>query len=186
MALQQDGNWTCNTGNNVEGGLPPGWCKQDPISDVSLWNDKTVFELRNAALAMKLTTVRRTFANGKTDEFKFRVNRATQPVYEVAWLAPQDAGSIELVSAGDNPLEGSMEALEQIQLFMSDEPTPRLRNNSPHWVYIGLRIGHPVDALMQLVIAPGEIEAIAQPGMRPELTWFAAEPQRTDLYAPFP
>jgi hypothetical protein len=188
MTLRKEGHWTWNDGDSVQNGLPPGWTRQDPISNVSLWSGTCVFELHNAADAMKIATVRRTFLNGKIDEFKFRVNRASDPTYRVAWLAARDVGSIKMVVAEANRLEGGMEAFDQMEITFDDRMN--LRNGSPHWVYVGLQVGvdQTLDTsfLFRRVIPPGSICVLDERGIRPKLQWFAAEPQRTDLYAPFP
>ncbi|MGF6504667.1 hypothetical protein OKW26_000470 [Paraburkholderia sp. 32] len=138
MGLSRKCNVECNY--NEEGppidGIAPGWCRQGPVDDVFMWFDKATFNFENRSNTPKLATVRRTLEpDGLIQEYQFRVDNRGGRVYSILWCAEQDQGILDLVSVIESPMDGGLEAFDQME-YVNDAPYPRIINHSPHWVYV--------------------------------------------------
>ncbi|SAK52653.1 hypothetical protein AWB82_01703 [Caballeronia glebae] len=116
----------CNTTTTtLPNGLPPGWCMQGPVQQVSLWYDKTVFLLKNESDRTKRAVIRRTLLNGKLEEFTFDVNYrgATD---QIVWSGKTDRGTLELIRVSESPDDDSLSGL--VHISMEEEPPGYIRN----------------------------------------------------------
>ncbi|VWB35690.1 hypothetical protein BAR24066_01557 [Burkholderia arboris] len=184
----------CNMGGTVwPNGLPPGWCMQDPINDVSLWYDKRYFKLKNASDRAMRATVKRTLTSGQVQSVDLDVNNhdATDLV---VWLAGTDTGSIELVTAVKSPESDTLKALDHLaveqETGVDNIPLSYVRN---HWgvpVYISIDIYRDnmpqPDSWVRHVLDPRARLLIYADFSVPTFKWRAGVLERTDFYQPWP
>lgn len=199
-------NFDCNkTTERWPNGLLPDWCEQQPINEVVLRFNKSIFTLTNSSSKFRICEVRRRISGHATvDTQHFVVQQAhtyNDGTHEdgvsaqIEWSAGTDKGSIELVSAAVRSLDGSLIGLNHAQVVESPGVDGLfLLRVVNHWavpLYVcfdltdpGANYGLPSQ---QLINAGGRwLFWAGLPDEKPTLKWRSAEPQRLSMYGPEP
>lgn len=184
----------CNESGIVwPNGLPPGWCMQGPISDVSLWYSKRNLIIKNASNKVMRATIRRTLMNGQESVVKIDVNNFRQ-TDQVVWLAGTDTGSLELIDVMVAPDDDSLFGLNHLSVEegngVDNIRLIRLHNrwSVPLYVHVEFYSNQPYGAggLLKHVIEPKSRMLVFSGSVAPKLKWRAAVPQRADFYSTWP
>ncbi|MGF6220978.1 hypothetical protein [Pseudomonas sp. YL-218 TE3947] len=184
----------CNESGIVwPNGLPPGWCMQGPISDVSLWYNKRHLIIKNTSNKVMRATIRRRLINGQEFLVKIDVNSCRQ-TDQVVWLAGADTGSVELLDVMVTPDDDSLSGLNDLSVEedvgVDNICLVRLHNrwSVPLYVHVEFNSNQPSGAggLLKHVIEPKSRMLVFSGSVTPKLKWRAAVLQRTDFYSAWP
>lgn len=187
-------HFDCNISGIVwPNGLPPGWCMQEPISDVSLWHDKRYLIIKNASNKLMRATIKRTLSNGQEFLAKIDVNNFSQ-TDQVVWLAGTDTGSLELIDAIMTPSDDSLLGLNHLsieeEIGVDNLLLVRLHNRWSVPLYVHVEIysnsPHGAGGMLKHVIEPKSRILVYSDLAAPKLKWRAAVPQRADFYSTWP